>query len=468
MVDGIRTSVGPITDLQLPKEIHSETEGTSGAFVKPQRNILSRFFYHFSLITLGFITLFFIVLLKSKTATEFWTDPLVLIYTLFVTSFELSRLAGAMFYKYSYSKIIPLAGEEHAGKAYEPEVSFVIPCKNEGVTIAKTIHKCFQADYPKDKLEVIIINDGSTDNTIDVLNGLREQYPKLTIVDWKENRGKRHGMNTGFRLATGEIIVQLDSDSYIEPETFRNLIEPFRNPQIGAVCAHADPENADKNLLTKMQAAYYFLSFRILKAAESTFMSVFCCSGCSSAYRKSVVMPIMETWLNEKFLGLPVTWGDDRALTNWVIKRGYKTVYTDETQAYTICPDTWKVFFKQQVRWKKGWFVNSLFASKFILKREPFVACTYFFPLIFVTLVTPFMASKALIFNPLVNGVAPTFYVLGVFLVAILITIYYRFVNRDNKYWPYVFVWSALNMLILSFILFYALATLKDRKWGTR
>src|SRR5581483_1409835 len=241
--------------------------------------------------------------------------------------------------------------------------------------------------------------------------------------------------------ATGEIIIQLDSDSYIEPSTFRNLIKPFRNPNIGAVCAHSDPENADANVLTKMQAAYYFVSFRILKAAESTFLNVFCCSGCSSAYRKDVVLPIMDEWLNETFLGLPITWGDDRALTNWVLKRGYDTIYTDEVQAYTICPETFRKFLKQQVRWKKGWFVNSLFASKFILKRDPFVALTYFFPLIFVTLATPFVATMALIYNPIFHRTNPIFYVLGAFLVALIITIYYRFVDRENKYWPYVFLW---------------------------
>jgi hyaluronan synthase len=435
---------------------------------KENRSIFSRISYSFCLIILGFITLFFIVVVKSKSASEFWSDPLLLIYTIFVTSFELSRLAGAMLYRYSYSKILLSAGEENLKEPFEPMVSYVIPCKNEEASIAKTIDKCFQADYPKDKLEVIIINDGSTDGTGDVLRELQKKYSGLVVIDWKINRGKRHGMFAGFTLAKGEIIVQLDSDSYIQPETFRYLIEPFRNPQIGAVCAHADPENADTNLLTKMQAAYYFLSFRILKAAESTFMSVFCCSGCSSAYRKSIVMPILEEWLNEKFLGLPVTWGDDRALTNWVIKLGYKTVYTDEAQAYTICPDKWRVFFKQQVRWKKGWFVNSIFASKFILKAEPFVALTYFFPLIFVTLITPFMATKALIINPFIRGIPPTFYIIGVFLVAFMITIYYRYMNRDNKYWPYVFLWSAINMVVLSFILFYALARLKDRKWGTR
>jgi hyaluronan synthase len=287
-------------------------------------------------------------------------------------------------------------------------------------------------------------------------------------VNWDVNRGKRHGMAEGFRRATGEVIIQLDSDSYIEPYSLRELVRPFQNSAIGAVCAHADPANANHNFLTRMQAAYYFMSFRILKSAESTFLTVFCCSGCSSAYRKEVVLPILDVWLNERFLGRPVTWGDDRALTNWVLRRGFRTIYTDRAQAYTICPQSLRQLLKQQIRWKKGWFVNSVFFVPFVLRRHPFVALTYFIPLIFLTIATPFMAAKALVYQPLVEGVTPVYYVLGVFMIALLMTLYYRHVRRGNAYWTYMFVWSAINMVVLSFILFYALFTIQNRKWGTR
>jgi hyaluronan synthase len=151
-----------------------------------------------------------------------------------------------------------------------------------------------------------------------------------------------------------------------------------------------------------------------------------------------------------------------------VLKLGYNTIYTDQARAFTICPNNLKQLLKQQIRWKKGWFVNSIGASKFILKREPFIAWTYFFPLILVTLLTPFMAVRALVYGPIVHQTVPLFYIVGVFLVAAIITTYYRYVARENKYWPYIFAWSALNLIILSFILFYALATIQNRKWGTR
>ncbi|MEK7510962.1 MAG: glycosyltransferase, partial [Patescibacteria group bacterium] len=444
------------------------TYALESAAAPVSRNRLSTASYRAILIGIGVALILAIALVKSDAWAHFWVSPVILVYTILVTTFELSRVVGAMIYGSISSKKVPSVASSAGTAPYEPTVSFVIPCKNEGPAIEKTIRKCYEADYPPHLLEVIVINDGSTDNTREVLYSLMPRYPDLVIVDWADNRGKRHGMAEGFKLAKGEIIVQLDSDSYIEPSTFRELIEPFRDPSIGAVCAHADPENADQNFLTKMQAAYYFLSFRILKAAESTFFAVFCCSGCSSAYRKSVVLPIMDTWLAERFLGKPVTWGDDRALTNWVLKQGYRTIYTDKAQAFTICPDNFKQLFKQQARWKKGWFVNSIFASKFIWKRQPFVAFTYFFPLILITLVTPFMATKALVIQPLTTGTFPIFYIAGVFLVAAVITTFYRYVARENKYWPYVFAWSAMNMVVLSFVLFYAMATIQNRKWGTR
>jgi hyaluronan synthase len=394
----------------------------------------------------------------------FLGDPFLFFYTYFITVFELSRVVAAMAFMRTTGEIEPMSGYDF----YEPTITFVIPCKNEEAAIERTISNCFAADYPADKVEVIVVNDGSTDGTIGVLRRLEHTYPTLVVVDWKENKGKRHGMAEGFKRATGEIAIQLDSDSFIEPSSIRHLVRPFATPSIGAVCAHADPLNADDNLLTKMQSAYYFMSFRILKAAESTFLTVFCCSGCSSAYRKSVVLPIIGTWLGERFLGKPITWGDDRALTNWVLRLGYDTIYSDKAQARTIVPTSLKQFLKQQVRWKKGWFVNSLLIAGFILRDRPFVAVTYFLPLILVTLMTPFMAVKAILYGPLVAHTLPVTYFFGVLLMATIVMLYYRWISRDNKYWPFVLLWAAFNSLVLSTILFYAVLRLNDRGWGTR
>jgi hyaluronan synthase len=426
--------------------------------------------YRSALIVLALLSFLFIVYLKSRSSIALAGDPILFVYTVGITTFQLTRLTSAMLYPRANRGVLAYAAaaEAEAAVPYEPAVTFVIPCKNEEDAIARTVEQCFAAEYPPEKVEVIVVNDGSTDGTIRVLRELQRTHPRLTVVDWRENRGKRHAMAEGIRRAGGEIVIQLDSDSYVLPGDIRTLVRPFANARIGALCAHAHPINADSNWLTKMQAAYYFISFRILKAAESTFMAVLCCSGCCSAYRRSVVLSILDRWLAESFLGLPVTWGEDRALTNWILRLGYKSVFSDRVHALTICPDTLTKFLKQQIRWKKGWLVNSIFATRFILRREPFVALTYFFPLFLISLITPFVAVRAFILNPVLTGVPPWFYILGVLLMSFLMTLYYRWISRENKYWGFVFVWSAVNMVLLSFILFYAIATIQNRKWGTR
>jgi hyaluronan synthase len=426
------------------------------------------FLYRFALIVFAALALMLVVYLKSRSSVALTGDLWLFIYTVGITAFQLTRLVSAFLYERANRRYLEVPRDGSVPEWFEPKVTFVIPCKNEEGAIARTVTKCFEAEYPPEKLEVVVINDGSTDGTLSVLLELKKQFPQLVVVDWSVNRGKRHGMAEGIRRAQGDIIIQLDSDSYIAPDAVRRLVDPFRHADIGAVCSHAAPVNADQNWLTKMQAAYYFVSFRILKAAESTFTTVLCCSGCCSAYRRSVIEPILDQWLQERFLGRPVTWGEDRALTNWVLRSGYRTIYAHTVPAFTICPDTLKKFLKQQVRWKKGWLVNSLFASRFILRREPFVAVTYFFPLFLISFITPFFAVRAFLVNPLLYGIWPLYYVMGVFLMSGLMTIFYRWFSRENKYWPFVFVWSAMNMIVLSFILFYAVATIQNRKWETR
>jgi hyaluronan synthase len=420
--------------------------------------------YRWVMTFLGLLVALFILAIKSSALHGGTTGRVFLVYSVLVTSFELSRLVAASFHLRTSDACYELARTQ----AYEPTVTFVIPCKNEEEAISISVLNSLASHYPEEKLEVIVVDDGSDDWTPEVLASLKRANPKLQVITFPQNLGKRHAMAEGFRRARGEIIVQLDSDSYIEPASLRALVAPFANEEIGAVCAHADPANADKNVLTRMQAAYYFLSFRILKAAESTFLAVFCCSGCSSAYRRDIVLPVLDDWLGETFLGKPVTWGDDRALTNWVLRRGYRTIYTDRARAYTICPERLPQLLKQQVRWKKGWFVNSVFAAPFVLRRYPFIGLTYFLPLMLLTVMTPFMAVRGLVWMPIATHRIPTFYLVGVFGIALMISIYYRRVERSNRYWPYVFLWSTLNLVILSFVLFYALATLQNRAWGTR
>jgi len=298
---------------------------------------------------------------------------------------------------------------------------------------------------------------------------VKKDFPDrdIKVINFKKNLGKRKAMAAGFLKAKGEILIQLDSDSFPEKNSLKELIKPFMDKRVGATVGHTDPSNPDQNIMTRVQTAYYFMSFRALKATESLFDMVFCCSGCFSAYRKSYVMPIIDKWLDEKFLGKEIVFGDDRSLTNWMIRQDYKTVYVAEAKAYTAVPETLKQFLKQQVRWKKGWFINSTRILPTVIKKDKFVAFTYFIPLIILTLLTPIIAFKALVINPLFLGISPLLYIFGILLVSTMLYAHYH-VYEDGKYGKYMIVWGILNMTIFSYILVYALYDLRNMAWGTR
>jgi hyaluronan synthase len=137
-------------------------------------------------------------------------------------------------------------------------------------------------------------------------------------------------------------------------------------------------------------------------------------------------------------------------------------------KAETIVPEKFSQLIKQQIRWKKSWFVNAIYNSRFIWKTQPFVSFSYYFPLIGVTFLSPIMAARALLWLPLVRGIFPFYHIAGLMLLAALFVAYYRFVAPQNKYWIYFFPWSLFNLFVLSFLMFYALLRINDRGWGTR
>ena len=102
-----------------------------------------------------------------------------------------------------------------------------------------------------------------------------------------------------------------------------------------------------------------------------------------------------------------------------------------------------------------------------VFRQDKFVAITYFIPLIILTLLTPIITFKALVLTPLLLGILPVYYILGIFLVSLLLLIHYN-IFTDEKYGVYMLVWGMLNMTIISYILVYALYDLKNMKWGTR
>ena len=180
---------------------------------------------------------------------------------------------------------MPPASHEDA-----PSLTVIIPAYNEGAMVEKSIYSVLAADYPQDRLEVFVIDDGSTDDTWQYIQAVAMEYPHLvTPFRFPKNRGKRAALEKGFRRARGEIVLTVDSDSMIERHTLLALAGPFRNPRVGAVAGKVVVYNQNQGIIPRMLQVRYVLSFDFLRAVQSTYGTVYCCPGALAAYRTSVV-----------------------------------------------------------------------------------------------------------------------------------------------------------------------------------
>lgn len=379
------------------------------------------------------------------------------VYSVCVTTYILSRFLFSLFYRAK-----PDAG-------IEPPIAIVMPGFNEQDAIASSLRSLLALEYPREKLELIAVNDGSTDGTLAEMERVAEESDgRVRVIDFPENRGKRAAMAAGIRASEAEVIVFVDSDSVVEPEALRRLVQPLADLRVGAVCGHADVLNVRETWLTRMQAVRYFVAFRVVKAAESVFNAVTCCSGCFSAYRREAILPRMEWWESQRFLGVESTFGDDRSLTNCVL-RDWRIVYEKNAVSHTIVPSTFRAFVTQQTRWKRSWTRESLLVARFIWRKHP-VAAFFTYLSIVLPLLAPAAAVHALVWGPIIHGgTLPLIYLAGIYSLAMVYSLYYViFQDEYSLVWVYGILFVFFYLAIMLWQTYYAIATCRTAAWGTR
>jgi len=378
-------------------------------------------------------------------------------------------LYGALVVTYIASRFaLSLAYRAPRDAGHEPRVAIVVPAFNEQDGIAASLRSLLAVDYPADKLELVAVNDGSTDETLARMLEVADDAPRVRVIDLGSNCGKRAAMAVGMRATEAEILAFVDSDSTLEPDALRRLVQGFADARVGAVCGHAEVANVDASWLTRMQLVRYFVAFRVVKAAESAFGCVTCCSGCFSAYRRVAIVPHLDAWEHQRFLGAAVTFGDDRALTNRVL-RDWKVLYAADAVSHTAVPVTLRQFLRQQLRWKRSWTRESLILARFIWRRQQ-AAALQAYAGILISLVAPVVALRSLVWLPLAGHRGlPLIYVAGIYLMALTYGLYYV-VRRPRYDWRWIYG-IAFCFFYLAFLLwqtYWAIATARTSSWGTR
>lgn len=436
-------------------------------FEKPLTEYFQKKRWGYSVYTASaflFVAVLFVMLLRVESIIYFKYNLLLYLYSLIAASFLLTRYLFGAFYR-----DVPI------NPNYTPGVSIIIPCFNEEEWISRTILSCINQDYPVDKLEVIVVDDRSTDGTVKEIEKTIEMVhreadrfmtkERLKMHVLPVNGGKREALVQGVDMAKHDLVVFVDSDSFLDPSAIQHIVQPFQDPRMGGVAGRTEVENKFTNMLTKLQTVRYYVAFRIMKAAESWFDSVTCLSGPLSCYRKDLILKHKDAWLNQKFLGQPATFGDDRSMTNYILQT-HRTGYQDQAVCSTIVPSDMNVFLKQQMRWKRSWLRESLRAGSFIWKKEPFMALFFYIGLI-VPIAAPVVVLYNLVYVPLFHHIFPGTFLMGLLLMAMLMSLAHLFF-RKSKLWVFGFYFCIFYEFVLLWQMPIAWFTFWKSTWGTR
>ena len=400
-----------------------------------------------------------VILYKAAFLAAIFGDPWFGVYSVVVCVFILSRFGFSLFYR---------SGASQSQDGAQPTVAVVMPAFNEESAIGTSVRALLAVDYPDEKLEVVVIDDGSTDGTLREIRTVAEGEPRVQVIAFPENRGKRAAMAAGIRATEAEMIAFVDSDSVLERDAIRVIVQGFSERRVGAIAGHAEVMNARESWITRMQAVRYFVAFRVCKAAESIFGAVTCCSGCFSVYRREAIMPALADWEEQTFLGRPATYGDDRSLTNYVL-RDWKVRYEARALSHTIVPAHFHLFLRQQLRWKRSWTRESLIVGRFIWRKHPLASLWAYLGIV-LPLIAPVVACRALLWLPVVGGVgAPLIYMIGIYAMAMVYGLYYGLQHgRYDTLWVFGVLFVFFYLAFLLWQTYYAVLTSRNPSWGTR
>ena len=351
-----------------------------------------------------------------------------------------------------------------------PRLTVIIPAYNEGAMVESSIASVAAADYPRERLEILVVDDGSTDDTWTWIERAARRHPGLVVaMRLPRNLGKRGALAEAFRRASGEVVVTVDSDSIIERGALLAAAGPFRDGRIGAVAGKVAVQNRHDGLIPRMLHVRFILSFDFLRSAQSMFRTVYCCPGALSAYRMSVVRDVLDEWERQTFLGTPCTYGEDRALTNLILGRGFDAVYQRTAVVHTVVPVTYSKLCRMFLRWDRSYIREEFRFARVVWKRPPLWRALALDESTITNLRFPvaYVSIGLWAANAVSDPSSILRMLLAIMVVSTLYTLYYL---RSERSWDFVFgiLYGYFSFFALTWIFPYAALTVRARGWLTR
>jgi cellulose synthase/poly-beta-1,6-N-acetylglucosamine synthase-like glycosyltransferase len=285
----------------------------------------------------------------------------------------------------------------------QPTCSVLLPVFMEGPGVYDTIQSIRESDYPIGRLEVIAIDDASSDDSYEHMLRAAQDFPNVRVYRNPENLGKNRTVLKALMLSQADMVISIDSDTVFAPDTVKELMSCFADPKMGAVGGTVGIRNANDNAITKFQAVQYFLAYHLGKIPENFTKTVGCISGCLFAIRRKVYLEIEPKMAARHFFGIPTSQGEDRRATHEVVLRGYHTYVNLDAQCWTLAPNTLKGYLRQQLRWRQSSLHDFFYTIRTLPLhvRMPFNVLYVFLLLPLTTYLALFRIAIGLIENPL-------------------------------------------------------------------
>lgn len=314
---------------------------------------------------------------------DFWQSGIVFLFALimgFVTVTWFAKWLMALFYK-PYS--VPFA----------VDAAVILPVTDEDSEIFRG---CLESILSNKPARLVVVHNGPESAQLRELFSIVSQghLTASTYVQIPET-SKRKAISAGLTLIEEEIIVLVDSDVYWELDTLKNLLIPFSDGAVGGVTSRQTIFSWQKKVFQRWASWFELLRANYQMPAMSVFGTVGCLPGRTIAFRAEIVRRNMGLFLGDRFLGTHLEISDDRALTNYVLKDGFKTVYQESSRVSTAAPETFRAFVRQQYRWAKGSQYNTLRMIPWMAKRAKFLLWLYTADLILPVLLTANVLSWA-------------------------------------------------------------------------
>lgn len=277
-----------------------------------------------------------------------------------------------------------------------PSVTIIVPCWNEEKTVSKTIHSLLNLDYPKDKLKIMVVDDGSTDSTWNVVQKFAN-HPQIELHT-KENGGKYTALNYGISKLSTDLVGCLDADSYVHKDSMKKIALYFEDKEVMAV-APSIKLWQPKNILQLLQKVEY--GFGIFTRKMYHYMNaIYITPGPFSIFRKEVF---------EKIGGYEHAHNtEDIQIALRMQKNGFKIAHAHEAIVYTVPPETVKKLLKQRVRWSYGFIKNAYDFRDMIFNKKYGNVGMLILPMACISIVSVLFVSSVSIYS-IIDGLVNWF-----------------------------------------------------------